>query len=179
MLTPECCSQMHLERNDEDSKNHNEHQQQRVEQWAAANLVTMVFNSDDYWVYERLKQLATRMEVLSVQDLPKAQATAALQRYRHRYFGENLTDTAAEAVYDRVGGRLTFLNRVAQSRDMLATCESIVDIEKTWFLNQCWVLGADMDDDVMDQQKWAVSGISSHPLLFLPSHSPLFPLGKH
>ena len=28
--------------------------------------------------------------------------------------------------------------------------------EKTWFLNQCWILGEEMDDDVMDQQKFAV-----------------------
>lgn len=30
-------------------------------------------------------------------------------------------------------------------------------MEKTWFLNQCWILGEEMDDDVMDQQKYAVS----------------------
>ncbi|KAJ9145355.1 ATPase prokaryote [Pleurostoma richardsiae] len=148
-------NQMHLIRDDEDGRDLIELLQQRAEQWAAANLVTMVFNSDDYWVYERLKQLATRMEVLTVSDLPKAQATAALQRYRRRYFSEALSDAAAEEVYDRVGGRLSFLNRVARSRDMLRTCDEIVDIEKKWFLNQCWVLGADMDDDVMDQQKWA------------------------
>ena len=52
--------------------------QQRAEQWAAANLVTMVFNSDDYWVYERLKKLATRMEVTSITDLPRLQAIAAI-----------------------------------------------------------------------------------------------------
>lgn len=28
-------------------------------------------------------------------------------------------------------------------------------MEKTWFLNQCWILGMEMDDDVMDQQKYA------------------------
>jgi hypothetical protein len=26
---------------------------------------------------------------------------------------------------------------------------------KNWFLNQCWILGAEMDDDVVDQQKYA------------------------
>jgi len=60
-------------------------------------------------------------------------------------------------VYNRVGGRLTFLSRVAKSKDMLATCDNIKDIEKRWFLNQCWILGMEMDDDVMDQQKYAVS----------------------
>jgi len=149
-------NQMHLIRDDEDGKDLFELLQQRAEQWAAANLVTMVFNSDDYWVYERLKQLSTRMEVLSVLDLPKAQATQALRNYRRKYFQEELPPTVLEQVYDRVGGRLTFLNRVAKSKDMFATCEDIIRTEKTWFLNRCWILGGEMDDDVMDQQKWAV-----------------------
>jgi hypothetical protein len=149
-------NQMHLIRDDEDGKDLIELLQQRAEQWAAANLVTMVFNSDDYWIYERLKQLATRMEVLAVTDLPKQQAITALRKYRQRYFGERLTDEAFEQVYDCVGGRLSFLNRVAKSQDMLETCDRILEVEKKWFLNQCWVLGAEMDDDVMDQQKWAV-----------------------
>lgn len=150
-------NQMHLIRDDEDGKDLIELLQQRAEQWAAANLVTMVFNSDDFWVYERLKQLATRMDVLPIVDLPKRQATSALQKYRLKYFNENLTNEQLEQVYHLVGGRLAFLNRVAKSRDMLAACKRICETEKRWFLNQCWVLGAEMDDDVMDQQKWAVS----------------------
>lgn len=155
-------NQMHLVRDDEDGRDLLELLQQRAEQWAASNLVTMVFNSDDYWVYERFKLLATRMEVTSVSDLPKASATAALKRYRARYFAETLSDEKATEVYDRVGGRLSFLNRVAKSYDMLKTCEEIKEVEKTYFLNQCWILGEEMDDDVMDQQKWAVSA-SSQP----------------
>lgn len=150
-------NQMHLIRDDEDGKDLIELLQQKAEQWAAANLVTMVFNSDNYWVYERLKQLATRMEVLSVVDLQKTEAIAALARYRRRYFHEKPPSEILEEVYDRVGGRLTFLNRVAKSPDMLRTCDEILEVEKTWLLNQCWILGTEMDDDVMDQQKWAVS----------------------
>ncbi|KAH7134695.1 hypothetical protein B0J13DRAFT_597584 [Dactylonectria estremocensis] len=152
-------NQMHLLRDDEDGRDLIELLQQRAEQWAAANLVTMVFNSDDYWVYERFKQLATRMEVMSVVDLPKAHAVSALQRYRLKYFGERMSDEQLEDVYERVGGRLSFLSRVAKSSDMLATCEEIKDIEKRWFLNQCWILGMEMDDDVMDQQKWAAAAM--------------------
>lgn len=157
-------NQMHLVRDDEDGRDLIELLQQRAEQWAASNLVTMVFNSDDYWVYERLKLLATRMEVLSVSDLPKPSATAALKRYRARYFNETLSDDLATQVYDRVGGRLSFLNRIAKSTDMLKTCDQIKEVEKTYFLNQCWILGEEMDDDVMDQQKWAVSSPSAPAL---------------
>jgi hypothetical protein len=147
---------MHLLRDDEDGRDLLELLQQRAEQWAASNLVTVVFNSDDYWVYERLKQLATRMEVTPVGDLPKDKAIAALQKYRLKYFQERADSEILSKVYESVGGRLTFLNRVAKSKDMLKTCDEIAETEKTWFLNQCWILGADMDDDVMDQQKYAV-----------------------
>ncbi|PHH73415.1 hypothetical protein CDD80_3837 [Ophiocordyceps camponoti-rufipedis] len=148
-------NQMHLLRDDDDGRDLIELLQQRAEQWAAANLVTVVFNSDDYWVYERLKPLATRMDVLAVGDLPRKQALDALRSYRRRYRGHDPSPDELEAVYGRVGGRLSFLGRVAKSSDMLATCDRIVDTERTWFLNQCWILGAEMDDDVMDQQKWA------------------------
>jgi hypothetical protein len=155
-------NQMHLLRHNDDGRDLIELLQQKAEQWAAANIVTMVFNSDDYWVYERLKQLATRMEVLPVTDLPKQQAISALRRYRQKYWKEAIDHDILEEVYERVGGRLSFLNRVAKSKNMLATCEIIKEIEKKWFLNQCWILGKEMDDDVMDQQKWAVSWNSYH-----------------
>ena len=144
----------HLIRDDDDGTDLLELMQQRAEQWAAAGLITMVFNSDDYWVYERLKRYATRMEILQVLDLPKKRAMTALARYRARYFPhEDLDSSILSKVYDAVGGRLNFLSRVAKSRDMLRMCDLIKETEKTWFLNKCGILGAEMDDDVMDQQK--------------------------
>ncbi|CAK7239050.1 MAG: hypothetical protein STHCBS139747_000471 [Sporothrix thermara] len=152
-------NQMHLIRDDEDGRDLIELLQQRAEQWAASGLVTMVFNSDDYWVYERLKQLAARLEVHSIQDLSRHQAMETLQRYRWRHFGERVSDETASNIYEQVGGRLTFLNRVARSRNMELTCRRIMEAEKAWFLGQCWILGSDMDDDVMDQQKWAAAAM--------------------
>ncbi|KAL9124341.1 MAG: hypothetical protein Q9217_006317 [Psora testacea] len=149
----------HLLRDDDDGRDLLELIQQRAEQWAASNLVTVVLNSDDYWVYERLKQYGTRMEVLPVLDLPKQQAMSALKQYRSRYYKEEPSTGILEQVYDRVGGRVTFLARVAKAPDMLRTCDDICRTEKTWFLNNCWILGEDMDDDVMDQQKYASAAI--------------------
>jgi len=108
---------MHLLRDDDDGKDLLELLQQRAEQWAASNLVTVVFSSDDYWVYERLKQLATRMEVTSVGHLPKEQAVAALKKYRLKYFKERPESDMLSQAYDSVGGRLTFLNHVAKSKE--------------------------------------------------------------
>lgn len=149
----------HLLRDDDDGRDLLELIQQRAEQWAASNLVTVVFNSDDYWVYERLKQYSTRMDVLPVLDLPKEQAMSALRQYRARHFKENPPTDLLENIFDRVGGRLTFLNRVAKAPDMLKTCDHICETEKTWFLNKCWILGEGMDDDVMDQQKYAAAAM--------------------
>ena len=94
-------------------------------------------------------------------DLPRPQAISALQNFRSRYYKNETQPTAQilEEVYNRVGGRLTFLNRVAKSPEMLQTCEEICSVEKTWFLNNCWILGEVMDDDVMDQQKYASSAM--------------------
>ena len=145
----------HLLRDDDDGRDLLELIQQRAEQWAASNLATVVLNSDDYWVYERLKQYATRMEVLPVLDLPKGQAISALKQYRSQYYNEEPSASILEQVYDLVGGRLTFLSRIAKAPDMLQTCRHICHTEKVWFLNKCWILGEDMDDDVMNQQKYA------------------------
>ncbi|KAJ5953206.1 hypothetical protein N7454_000102 [Penicillium verhagenii] len=145
----------HLVRDDHDGQDLLEMIQQRAEQWAASGLVTTILNSDDYWVYERLKRYATRMEVIPVKDLPKQKAMDALKRYRKQFCNEDLPASTLEHVYNEVGGRLSFLNRVAKSPDVLQTCREICRAEKTWFLNKCWILGESMDDDVMDQQKFS------------------------
>lgn len=100
-----------------------------------------------YRVYERLKQYAARMEVISIRDLEKKDAMSALQKYRKRFRDENIDETLAEKIYNKVGGRLAFLNRVAKSKDMLQMCDEIIKQEKTWLLNQCGLLGSSMDDD--------------------------------
>jgi hypothetical protein len=101
------------------------------------------------------------MEVIPVLDLPKETAMAALRQYRKQYYGEDVPRDILKKVYDQVGGRLSFLNRVAKSEDMMKTCHHICENEKTWFLNRCWILGEEMDDDVMDEQKYSVRWL--HP----------------
>ncbi|KAF1994696.1 hypothetical protein P154DRAFT_624520 [Amniculicola lignicola CBS 123094] len=153
-------NQAHLLRDDENGRDLIELLQQRAEQWAASNLATVIINSDKYWVYERLKQHATRMEITQISDLPKARAIEALRNYRMKYWMEKTPLSILEEVYDKIGGRLTYLNRVAKmksDKEMIGMCNHICNMEKTWFLNNCGILGEEMDDDVMDQQKYAVS----------------------
>ncbi|RKF59170.1 putative p-loop containing nucleoside triphosphate hydrolase [Golovinomyces cichoracearum] len=150
---------VHLLRDNDDGKSLLELLQQKAETWAASHLVTLVFNSDDYWVYERLKQLASRMEVTAITDLPKSKALSALAKYRHKYFQRTPSTPVLEEVFNRIGGRLIYLNRVARAEDMLKACDEIIETERRWFLNQAWILGSEMDDDVMDQQKHASAAI--------------------
>jgi len=107
-----------------------------------------------YRVYERLKQYAARMEVISIKDLEMKDAVSALQKYRHRYGHKEIDETEAKEVYDKVGGRLAFLDRVAKSPDMLGMCDEIIKQEKTWLLNQCGLLGSTMDDDGAIDLSW-------------------------
>ncbi|KAI5280443.1 hypothetical protein KEM52_004140, partial [Ascosphaera acerosa] len=153
----------HLIKDDEDGQNLLELIQQRAEAWAASRPpnASPVLNSDDYWVYERLKNHANRLVLVPIGDLPKQHALRALKSYRNTYWGEECSPALLEQIYERVGGRVTFLDRVAKSADMLDACDRIKEREKTWFLNKAWILGSEMDDDVMDQQKWAVS--TPHP----------------
>lgn len=98
-----------------------------------------------------------------MKDLPKEKAMKALKQYRTQYYNENLSSSVLEQVYDKVGGRLSFLSRVAKSENVIEACDDICRAEKTWFLNKCWILGREMDDDVMDEQKFSVSRFYTAP----------------
>jgi vacuolar-type H+-ATPase subunit E/Vma4 len=150
---------MHLIRDNDEGRDLLELVQQRAELWAASNLATVIFNSDDYWIYERLKQYATRMNVIQVLDLNKPKAISALAQYRRKYREEIPDMQILEQVYNKVGGRLSYLGQIAKSDDMLKTANDICQMEKTWFLNQCWIHGREMDDDVIAQQKYALAAM--------------------
>lgn len=148
---------IHLLKDDEDGRDLLELIQQRAEMWSASNLITLVLSSDDYWISERLIQQATRMQVLNIPDVSRDVAVGALKNFRSRFKDEDVPVSVLDQVYDKVGGRLRFLNQVAQAEDMMAQSDFICRREKIWLLNQCWILGEEMDDDVMDQQKFCVS----------------------
>lgn len=135
--------------------------QQKAESLSGSGLLTMIFNSDDYWVSEKLKQLGTRLELINVRDFNRMETINALKFVRHRYFPklEKLDDELCNAVYDLIGGRPQHITQVARHRDIMKACHQIIDREKTWFLNQCGLLGDDMDDDVMESGKFSSSAM--------------------
>jgi hypothetical protein len=99
------------------------------------------------------------MHVLNIRDMRKNVVIEALKQYRARYHNEHVPQSILDEVFVKVGGRLIFLNQVAKSRDMLDTCKQINRREKSWFLNNCWILGDSMDDDVEEQQKYCAAAI--------------------
>jgi hypothetical protein len=150
---------IHLFKDDEAGKHLLEILQQRAEIWAGNELVTTVFTSDEFWTLERLIPHATNMHILNIRDVHKNVVTKALKQYRARYHNEEVSQSVLDEVFAKVGGRLIFLNQVAKSRDMLDTCKQINKREKSWFLNNCWILGDSMDDDVEEQQKYCAAAI--------------------
>ncbi|KAJ4310324.1 hypothetical protein N0V94_008505 [Neodidymelliopsis sp. IMI 364377] len=150
---------IHLCKDDDQGRDLMEILQQRAEIWSANELVTVVFTSDEHWTLERLIPHATNMHIMNIRDIPKPMVTSALQKYRARYHDELVPQSILDQVFAQVGGRLIFLNQVAKAPDMLSVCAAINRREKSWFLNQCWILGDTMDDDVEEQQKFCAAAM--------------------
>ncbi|ANB14400.1 hypothetical protein AWJ20_1988 [Sugiyamaella lignohabitans] len=149
----------HMIRDDLEGQNLVELLQQKAESLSGAGLVTIVFNSDDYWLYERLKKLGTRLEVLTINDFSRKESIQALRRARMKFYGQKISDEDANKVYNLIGGRPQHLAAVASKDDPINACHKLIDKEKTWFLNQCALLGESMDDDVMESGKFSTSAM--------------------
>ncbi|CAK7902929.1 hypothetical protein CAAN3_06S04280 [[Candida] anglica] len=155
----------HLIKENEDGAKLIELLQQKAESLSGAGLATIIFNSDDYWVYEKLKKLGTRLEVINVRDFGRHEAVKALKFTREKFFPSykhpeyKLEDQLCHQIYDLIGGRPQHISQVARHKDILKACHEIIDREKTWFLNQCGLLGMDMDDDVMESGKFSTSAM--------------------
>ncbi|KAH3674699.1 hypothetical protein WICMUC_003115 [Wickerhamomyces mucosus] len=149
----------HLIKDNEDGVKLVELLQQKAESLSGSGLVTMVFISDDYWLYERLKKLSTRLEVINIHDFTREESIKSLEISRLRFFNENIGHKVASQVYDLIGGRPQHLSEVSKQVDLIKACHTLIDREKTWFLNQCGLLGSSMDDDVNESGKFSTSAM--------------------
>lgn len=90
---------------------------------------------------EMLRKNANRMRVISTADLSAAESIHALHHLRR----QNLSHLHSDAdrppvedeeilrrVYDMVGGRTSYLVKVARAEDMLAEAERMIETEKRW-----------------------------------------------
>lgn len=133
--------------------------QQKAETFSSSGMLTMIFISDDYWLFEKLKTFATRLQVINFEDTQLEEASKILKSSRIKFFQESLDDQKCEAIYNIIGGRPQHLNHVASQWDVFDAAHKLIDSEKLWFLNNCALLGADMDDDVMESGKFATSAM--------------------
>lgn len=153
-------SNAHLIKENEEGVKLLELLQQKAESLSGSGLATLIFNSDDYWVYEKLKRLGTRLELINVRDFSRAQTVSALEYIRSKFLPSHpITERECHQVYDLIGGRAQHISQVAQHGDLFEACHLIIDREKTWFLNQCGLLGMSMDDDVMESGKFSTSAM--------------------
>lgn len=150
---------MHLIKDDEEGIKLVELLQQKAESLSGSRLATIIFNSDDYWVYENLKKLATRLEVVHFKDLNREEAIRTLKVARMKFFNDTVSDEDCNQIYNLIGGRPQHISHVAGHQNMITACNSLIDREKTWFLNQCGLLGEEMDDDVMESGKFSTSAM--------------------
>ncbi|KAI0741154.1 hypothetical protein C8Q76DRAFT_212225 [Earliella scabrosa] len=128
--------------------------QQRAEAWAASGIITMVLSTDDAWPVFTMRKHASRMHVVSVYDLPPKDARTAALRMRKTARRSMETPEVLKEVVRLVGGRLTYLGKVAKAPDMIKHAEHMLAVEKAWLLCQIGLI-PDCDDDVMDEQKWS------------------------
>ncbi|KAI1378029.1 hypothetical protein F4677DRAFT_414250 [Hypoxylon crocopeplum] len=149
----------HFLRDDDDGRHLLELLQQRAELWATSKLVTVVLNSDEHWTTERLQRHATRLQVIPVRDIEKHIAVESVKKFRSKAFHEDVSSQVLDQVYSKIGGRLRFLSQVAKSPDMLKTCNTICEKERQWLLDQCWILGKDMDPGAEDHQDICASAM--------------------
>jgi len=145
---------VHFFKNDDEGRNMLLQLQQRAEAWAASGILTLVFSTDDFWPFYVMRKSASRMHVLSIYDLDTKEALHASTRMRHDANRKSLSQTDVKEAVSIVGGRLSYLNKVSKSRDMVDMAKHMLSVEKAWLLSQIGLI-PDCDDDVMDEQKWS------------------------
>nr|XP_019003167.1 uncharacterized protein I203_04204 [Kwoniella mangroviensis CBS 8507]OCF66628.1 hypothetical protein I203_04204 [Kwoniella mangroviensis CBS 8507] len=102
--------------------------QQRAEAWAEGGIMTMIFSTDDFWCLDMMKKNASRMRILSVYDLSASESLKALRHLRaqaltNRGLQRDVEeDDVLKRVYELVGGRTSYLARVARADDMIGDC---------------------------------------------------------
>lgn len=130
--------------------------QQKAESWAESHLVTVIFSTDDFWPYPMLRKASNRMQVLSVSDLTRSDSVSSLRKLRYSLRGEAEPDSVLEQVVDICGGRLSHMNHLAHSSDLLSAARRLMENERAWLLSEIGLI-PDCDDDVMDEQKVCAS----------------------
>ncbi|QRV73664.1 hypothetical protein RhiJN_01678 [Ceratobasidium sp. AG-Ba] len=152
---------IHLFNNDDNGKQLIVQLQQRAERWAESGVVTMVFNTDDFWPCTVLRQMANRMQTFSIKDLTPNEAFESLKSLRADSIGaEKLeSDEILATAADVTGGRLSYISKLARSRDIMQQAKKLKHVERAWILTNIGLI-PNFDDDALNEasaytQKWS------------------------
>ncbi|GAA6013350.1 hypothetical protein JCM11491_006363 [Sporobolomyces phaffii] len=128
--------------------------QQRAEAWAGSGVATFVFISDNFHTYRHLRRSATRMHTLSIRDLTPHETHTFLSGTHERLYpsAPPVTREQSLRIWDMIGGRLSFLSKIAKSHDLDESARDLVCEYKEWLHSRVGLI-PDCDDDVMDEQK--------------------------
>ena len=91
------------------------------------------------------------MHILAINDLDPHESLYALRNMRNavtRHVEE--PDEKLRHIVRMIGGRLSFLSRVARAPDMVESAKGIVKHEKAWLQSQIGLI-PDYDGDVIDE----------------------------
>lgn len=98
------------------------------------------------------------MRILSVYDLSAKESINALRRMRRYNLSvrenkpldevEIESDDVLRRIYEMIGGRTSFITRVARATNMVEEAEHMIKQEKGWMLSKIGLI-PEMDDDVM------------------------------
>lgn len=101
---------------------------------AQSGVCTMVFLTDNYWVFDRLRRNATRMHVLSVRDLTPHETFEYLSGTHARHFPDEPPISKAQSlrIWDLIGGRLAYLSKAVKRRDVEGAARDLVAEETEW-----------------------------------------------
>lgn len=127
--------------------------QQRAEGWAAQQIATVVFVSDEYIVYDLLRKEGNRMSVIKVEDLTDEEAFRFLKRKRVE---RKELDEELKQVQLRVGGRLRHLKMIADHRNIKHALEELEIEERAWVISHISPI-PDFDSSQLESQRFSVA----------------------
>ncbi|ESK84785.1 hypothetical protein Moror_556 [Moniliophthora roreri MCA 2997] len=147
---------VHHFNNDNDGRNILLLLQQRAESWARCGIVSIMFTMDNFWPFYVMHKPASRMHVVSIFDFAADVAVRAVtaMRLEMKHIMEDPSEiTGAVSI---VGGRLSYLNKIAGSRNVKEMADHLLKVEKAWLLSQIgFIVDCDSNDNAIDEQKWS------------------------
>jgi serine phosphatase RsbU (regulator of sigma subunit) len=89
----------------------------------------------------------TARKTISVYDLDANEARRAANRIRSDVKGTRDSDDKFKEALSIIGGRLSYINKVARARDMVESAKHMLQVEQAWLRAQIGLI-PDHDDDV-------------------------------